>query len=88
MSIEFTSDHIDKTIQWFEVVYKYGDFTEKIVELLASYFPRIRFFNAALPQLKKLARRGLEEKDREILEATDRMRYVLNKSPEDKQMMI
>ena len=79
-------EHFDKTLKWFELSFKYDELTEEVVFFLLTYFPTKKLFDENLPLFRHIARGGIDEEERNILDISERFMRKINKSPDEKQM--
>ena len=86
-SIFLSPEHFDKVLKWFELSFEYDERTEEVVFFLLSYFPTKKLFDENLALFRHIARGGIPEEDRNIIDTSERILGKQNKSPEEKQLM-
>ncbi len=85
--IFLSPEHFDKTLKWFELSFKYDEITEDVVFFLITYFPTKKLFDENLSLFRHIARGGISEEERNILDTTERIRRKLNKPSDEKELM-
>ena len=88
MSVILSAEHSLKILQWFDIAYKFGDFTDEVVIFLISYFPTLNIFNENTELIKRYAINALNDNDRQAFDMTIDFKGKRNKSPEEKEKML
>jgi hypothetical protein len=83
----FSKVHLEKTLEWFRLAFLYGDSTDALADMLSSYFPTKRAFDASLEGLRTLGKTALNDEEKYILVQSEAFKGKRHQTIEEKEII-